>query len=54
MVCTQEAFYELRDLGKEEMRSVDAEDFATTMQMLHEQVKGSYMTIVRGTSKEKI
>jgi len=32
--------YELRDLGKEEMRSVDADDFATEMQMLHEHVKG--------------
>jgi hypothetical protein len=28
--------YKLRYLGKEEMRSVDAEDFSTTIQSLHE------------------
>ena len=30
---------ELRDLGNIEHRSVDGEDFATTMSELHEQVK---------------
>ena len=32
--------FEIRDLGKEGLRSIDGEDFATTMQFLHEQVKG--------------
>ena len=31
--------YELRYLGKVEMRSADVEYFSTTMQSLHEQVK---------------
>lgn len=31
--------YELRNLGNEEMRSLDAKDFSTTMQSLHEYVK---------------
>ena len=30
----------LRDLGRAEKQSADVEDFATAMQMLHEQVKG--------------
>jgi hypothetical protein len=31
--------YELRNLGKSYLRSVDVEDFATTMQSLHEKFK---------------
>ena len=31
--------HELRDLGKQERRSANAEDFANTMKDLHEQVK---------------
>lgn len=31
--------YELRQLGKQEMRSVDGEEFATAMQEMHEKVK---------------
>ena len=31
--------FKLRDLGMMEKRSADAEDFATDMQLLHEQVK---------------
>jgi len=30
---------ELRNLGKEEMRSAEGEDFASEMQAIHEQVK---------------
>jgi len=31
--------FELRNLGKDEMRSAEGEDFASRMQAIHEQVK---------------
>lgn len=39
MGCIDEDFFELRDIGKEGLRSVDGDDFIIAILSLHEEVK---------------